>query len=407
MEYVEHRTPDCWLPKAILVFASVFIAGCGDRTVDRYFVKLTPEHAEAAYEFQDLASDFDIEIFHQFDSFAQGFSADIPKYLVTKVEALNSVERVYVDERKPYIPQNSNEFVLEYGEDEVPANILRVGGPYTGSADISKIHVAVLDTGIDSQHPDLRVFAEMDIVGVSTGKYAGGTDPGGHGTHVAGIIGAKANGSGIAGVAPGVALHSVRVLDENGEGYFSDILTGLEYAYVNSDIRIVNLSLNTEVVPELEMLETALGIMEEAGIVVCMSAGNEGDDTNNYAPTSYNYGIVVSAYDVVVQDGELQDNGFPAFSNYGKEVDISAPGKDISSTVPNGEYDKLSGTSQAAPHVAGAVALLLAEKPHLSAIEVRDYIVSYGEQGYEGQTDLDGKHPEPLLNIQNLLSNLD
>ena len=379
-----------------------FLVACDNRP-KRYFIQLEPENAEATYEFKELASDFNIDILQEFDSIEHGFSVDIRERMVPKIERLQSVKQVYLDEVKRYIPEPEPIDVLEYGEDEVPPSILRIGGPYTGNADLSGIHVAVLDTGIDSQHPDLRVFAEMDIVGVTTGVYAGGTDPGSHGTHVAGIIGARANGSGIVGVAPGVALHSVRVLNSEGEGYFSDILAGLEYAYQSPDIRIVNLSLNTELTDELDLLQNALQIMEEAGIVVCMSAGNDGDNTNKYAPSAYDHGIVVSAYDAVTENGELRDNGFPAFTNYGDEVDIAAPGVNIYSTMPDEDYQSENGTSQAVPHVTGAVALLLAEDPTLSATEVRDYIVLSGEQGYEGQQP-SGNHPEPLLSIPTLLS---
>jgi len=387
---------------------SFLLFACLDTSVSRYFIQLTPEHAEATYEIKDLASDFDLEILHEFDSFEKGFSSDIPKYLVGQIEGLNSVEQVYLDEEKPYIPLPVESFST-YGEDEIQPNLRSIRIPNTVSSSLSNIHVAVLDTGIDSQHHDLRVFAEMDVVGLSTGVFAGGTDPGGHGTHVAGIIGARVNDVDIAGVAPGVALHSVRVLNAAGKGYFSDIMAGLNYVYKNPNIRIVNLSLNTTLVDNLRPLQNALRALEEAGVVVVMSAGNNNDDTKNYAPSAYDHGIIVSAYDITEQNGELQFNGFYSQSNFGPEVDIAAPGVAITSTIP---YDRSiedaettdteTGTSQAAPHVTGAVALLLNEHPDLSAYQVRDYIIATGTIGYEGWSET-GRHSEPFLNIERLL----
>ncbi len=260
------------------------------------------------------------------------------------------------------------------------------------------MHVAVVDTGVDASHPDLNVVGELDVVCISTpSDCAPGADPQGHGTHVAGTIGARANGEGVVGVAPGVPIHNIRVLASDGSGYLTDILAGLEYALDNPEVKVVNMSLGGPAGSSLDAeFEAALDALEEAGVVVAIAAGNESQNASNVVPAGLDRGIVVSAYDV--SDGG--DNGFGWFSNYGSVVDIAAPGVGILSTYPGADYQALDGTSMAAPHVAGAAALYKALNPGASPQAVIDAIVATGENGYTGQG---GDHPEPLLDLAALL----
>jgi subtilisin len=372
-----------------------------------YFVKLEAEPAQVASIVTEIVGSLsqDAEILHIYDAASEGFSIRIPHVLIGEVEMSSYVKAVYEDTGREYITPINPDSIYEYGNGEVPTGIIRIGGPYVENIDLSSIHVAVLDTGIDSFHPDLNVVAEKDIVGETSGNYAKGTDPNGHGTHVAGTIGALADGEGVAGVAPGISLHAVRVLSSNGSGYYSDIIAGLEYVLENPEIRVVNLSLGGPKSNQTEPMKEALQRLEDAGIIVCIAAGNEAQNTNNVAPAAYNYGIVVSAYDVSANGNTLSDRGFAWFSNYGTAVDIAAPGVSINSTWPGGTYTPLDGTSMAAPHVTGAVAAFLANtNQEWTVDEIRDLIIETGENGYRGQDD---QHPEPLLDFQTLMEQID
>lgn len=208
----------------------------------------------------------------------------------------------------------------------------------------------VIDTGIDFEHPDLTVDAGLSKSFISGQRSA--DDENGHGTHVAGIIGAKNNTIGVLGIASGATLVSMRVLDKDGEGLLSNIVQAL--AYINTYASagdVVNMSVGDD-----EGISTTLDqqVRNTAarGIYIAIAAGNEKALANKYSPGRTNAANVftVSAIDSL-------DN-FAKFSNYGNDVvDYAAPGVRILSTYTNGRYAYLSGTSMAAPHVAGLLLL--------------------------------------------------
>jgi serine protease len=227
--------------------------------------------------------------------------------------------------------------------------------------------VAVIDTGVQRDHPDLggRLVGGFDYVG--NDPEGSDTDPNpedgnGHGTHVTGIIAAnRDNSEGIAGVAPGARVMPIRVLDDNGEGFADDTIKGIDYA-IDHGAHVINLSLGdfvplqSTVFPDRayeEALERAL----DAGIVVVLAAGNNG---------------FVKCENPDVEDvlcvGAVDRTPMRAmYSSFGSNVDLMAPGgsclggssEDVLSTVIHSDYDSFCGTSQAAPHVAGVAALLV------------------------------------------------
>jgi subtilisin family serine protease len=204
--------------------------------------------------------------------------------------------------------------------------------------------VWVIDTGIDLDHPDLNVDATRSRSFVS-GK-ASADDENGHGTHVAGIIGARNNTIGITGVASGATLVSLRVLDEEGEGRLSGIIQAINYVTQNGKAGdVVNLSLGGE--STSSTLDRAVLQAANVGILFAIAAGNDNKVADNYSPARVNHANVftVSAMD--------SQNRFASFSDYGSSVDVCAYGVRIRSTYKNGSYATLSGTSMAAPHVAG------------------------------------------------------
>ncbi|MEN2766672.1 S8 family peptidase [Ornithinibacillus xuwenensis] len=205
--------------------------------------------------------------------------------------------------------------------------------------------VAVLDTGVDYNHPDLngKVIRGYDFV--QNDNYP--MDQNGHGTHVAGIAAAETNNAtGIAGMAPNTRILAVRVLDANGSGSLADIADGIIYA-ADAGAEVINLSLGCNC--DTQTLEDAVNYAWNSGVVVVAAAGNDGVSTT-FEPASYANVIAVGAVD--------SNNQKASFSNWGTWVDVMAPGVDIASTYPGNSYVYLSGTSMASPFVAGQAALL-------------------------------------------------
>ncbi len=363
---------------------------------DIYFVKLEAEPAQVADLVQDIALDQGIEPIHVYDSASEGFSVWLPHDIAPDIETLTAVESVTRDERAQQVPPEEVGEEITLGPDEIPDGVARIGGPYPVVLDWTGVEVAVIDTGVDSRHPDLNVVSDDDADFVCQSRpadCANGRDPQGHGTHVAGTIGAIADGDGVVGVAPGVPVHAVRVLGSDGSGYVSDILAGLEYVLDHPEIKVANMSLGGPSGSSLDAdLDEALQRLEDAGVVVAIAAGNESQNTRKVVPAGLDRGIVVSAY-----DASAGDSGWAWFSNFGDAVDIAAPGVSIVSTWPDGKYATLDGTSMATPHVAGAAAVYMALNPGKGPAQVRNAMVSSAEGGLAGQG---GDHPEGMLDVE-------
>lgn len=244
-----------------------------------------------------------------------------------------------------------------------PWGITRVNG---GESGVGK-RAWIIDSGIDLDHPDLTV----DVAKSKSflGKNSTADDQNGHGTHVAGIIAAKANAFGVIGVAPGATVIAVRVLDRKGSGSTSGVIAGVNYVAANGVAGdVANMSLGSGVSTSLDE-----AVMEASKTVsFVLAAGNESDNADNHSPGRVNG---TSIYTVSAMD---YADKFAYFSNFGiPPVDYCAPGVLIYSTYKNGGYASLSGTSMAAPHVAG---ILL-----LGAVRADSFV----------QSDPDGK-PDPI-----------
>ena len=224
----------------------------------------------------------------------------------------------------------------------LPWNIAQTG---YGRGDLQTTKTAwVIDTGIDLDHPDLNVDAARSRSFI-TGQTSA-DDQNGHGTHVAGIIGAQNNTIGTTGVASGATLVSLRVLDEEGEGRLSGIIQAVNHVIQNGRAGdVVNMSLGGEGISAT--LERAIVRGANAGIFFSIAAGNEGKNVEDFSPARVNH------QNVFTVSAMNQNNRFASFSNYGSSVDVCAYGVRITSTYSNGRYATLSGTSMAAPHVSG------------------------------------------------------
>lgn len=385
-----------------LAFTGLWLTGCEEAEellTDTYMVRLGAEPQEVATVVNDLqlefADIFEFEPMHMFTEVTQGFSVQLPIGVAESFEGLTDIDYIIIDPPKNYEPPEGSD--PEFPAGEIPEGVARIGGPTVVT--LGGVEVAVVDTGIDLDHPELEasIVGTYDAIGEGGGSDNDGDDGNGHGTHVAGTIGALFDDNGVIGVAPGVGLHAVRVLDNDGSGTIGDIVAGLEYVAKNPDIKVVNMSLGGPSDPSSgpQPLEEAIQALEDMGVVVCIAAGNDGTNTNGYIPAGYDLGVVVSAYDAY---GGV-DNGFAEFSNFGDEVDVAAPGVNITSTWNNGDYASISGTSMATPHVAGAMAAYFAVNPDASAEEARQAVISTGEDNYSGQG---GDHPEPMVDVTEL-----
>jgi subtilisin family serine protease len=218
------------------------------------------------------------------------------------------------------------------------------------------IDVFVIDTGVSSV--DLNIVENVDFSGTDPSA----SDSDGHGTHIAGIVGAKDDDYGIVGLAPGARIHNLKVFGPDGSADDSIIILALDHVLAwkrNNPGRpaVVNLSLGVDVgTTEFTLMDDAVQELIDAGVTVVVAAGNEGVDVSMISPAHVPDAITVGSVN--------ERRRFSPFSNFGSGLDLLAPGQDVISTSSNiFGVDLMSGTSMAAAHVSGAAALFLAEYP--------------------------------------------
>lgn len=252
-----------------------------------------------------------------------------------------------------------------------------IGGNCTGDG----VKVAVIDTGIDYNHPDLD------------GNYAGGydfanddndpMDDHSHGTHVAGTIAAEDDGSGVVGVAPKASVYGLKVLKASGSGSFSDIIAALQWT-VDNGIQVTNNSYGSSMDPG-STVQAAFDNSYAAGVLHIAAAGNSGTRKGKGNNVIYpaRWGSVVA----VAATGSTDTRA--SFSSTGPANELAAPGVSIKSSVPGGGYGTMSGTSMASPHAAGTAALIIAAGYVTSANDVRlrlqDTADDLGDPGRDNQ----------------------
>jgi subtilisin family serine protease len=243
---------------------------------------------------------------------------------------------------KPSIRSRKN------GGDEIPWGVKMVRAPEIWPLTRGEgVKVAVIDTGVDLDHPDLAANLRQGI-NILDGERPP-QDHNGHGTHVAGTIGAVENGRNPVGVSPGVEIYPIKALNDKGNGWLSDIIAGVEWC-INNGMHIINMSFVVN--GNNESLREMILATDRAGVLVVAAAGNSGPGENTVQfPARYPETIAVSAVDRKQQ--------IAGFSSRGPEVDLTAPGVEILSLWPGGGKKKMQGTSMAAPHVTGVAALLL------------------------------------------------
>lgn len=299
-----------------------------------------------------------------------------------------AVEALEQNPRVRYVEPNGEVWALD--EADIPWGVDRVDAPEvwdedTPSSTGAGVSVAVLDTGIDVEHPDLDVADctnTVDNTGCGDDHDDGG-DGSGHGTHVAGTVAADRFGNTVAGVAPGVTLYDAKVLGDDGSGSWESVAAGIEWAVDEIDApTVVNMSLGGD--SDSDTLSDMAEAARDEGALLVAAAGNSGNppgrgDNVGY-PARYESVIAVAATD--------ENDNRASFSSTGPDVELAAPGVDIESTVPGGGTDTYNGTSMASPHVAGVAALAWAANAELSNADVRgilrDTAVDLGSSDHYG-----------------------
>ena len=358
------------------------------------------EGVDAASALGDLQGRFGLSSRHVYRHALRGASVIIPRGREAAVRNHPSVAHIEPNR------------LLQLHDQTLPTGIDRVDADLNVTADIDgvdervNVDVAIIDTGVDLNHPDLYVYQSTDCALLRSRtpcRDGRGDDGHGHGTHVAGTVAALDNSTGVVGVAPGARIWAVRVLDDNGSGYLSWMINGVDWVAARAgEIEVANMSLGWQG----NSLAGRLAIQNavEAGIVFVVSAGNSSSDVfgpdgifgtgDDYEPASYPEVAAISA--VAETDGQpggygvdadklfnpdgisgvpdSPDDTFAYFTNYsdsviagnpvsspGAAIDLAGPGFWVLSTYKNAGYAWMAGTSMASPHVAGAAALYVTE----------------------------------------------
>lgn len=385
----------------------------------------TPSNVSVSAMVDTLSTRHKLTPRYTYTSAFKGFAAKVPRSKLTTLLADPSVAYILQDKAitlNDLVAPPEKAINVDIEGQTLPPGIKRIGANLSsqkagdGQSEISNVAVAVIDTGIQSNHPDLNVVGGYNCVSTKRSAWSDGN---GHGTHVAGTIGAKDDGVGVVGVAPGVPLYAVRVLDNNGSGSTSSVMCGLDWVTRNANtvtpkIVAANMSLGGTGSSDTncgktnnDPQHTAICSLVSAGVTLVVAAGNESDDAAYHVPAAYSEVITVSAiadYDGIVGGkGRVtcrtdKDDTFATFSNYGAPVDIAAPGVCILSTWLGGGYKTISGTSMASPHVAGAIALYISTHPTATVAQVRTALLSAASSNWVVGSDPDNTH-EKLLNV--------
>jgi subtilisin len=405
--------------KRLVVFSVLVVMllslAIGSVAAQRNFPDGVPSHiivfrANANANVPEFARAHGLNVTHEYNYAIRGIAAVVP------AGRLNALSR---DPRVAYVEENR---LVTIDAQTVPTGLGRSFASTNPTLDIDglddnrvDVDVAIIDTGVDWQHPDLNVVGGINCAqgNPNRAKCSGnGDDDHYHGTHVAGTVAALDNGIGVVGVAPGARIWAVKVLNRQGSGYTSWIIAGIDWVAARSaTIEVANMSLGGAGYSQAEY--DAIQGAVNRGIAFAVSAGNSDASASGYSPASFNNVLSVSAladFNGLAGGGASstcradQDDTLADFSNWGSAVDIAAPGVCILSTYPieQGSYGTISGTSMASPHVAGALAILASRNNVSNAAGVSTLYGQVVSAGNLNWTDDSGDGiKERLLDVSN------
>ncbi|WP_413304064.1 S8 family serine peptidase [Bacillus sp. 1P10SD] len=301
---------------------------------------------------------------------------------IKELEASPLVEYAEVDQiafTQGTVPNDPN-----FTDQQKVFNVLKVEEAWSNYHPTQEVVVAVIDSGVDLDHPDLRdtLVEGTNIIQPSLPPI----DIDGHGTHVAGLVGATTgNGIGLSSIAKQVKIMPIKVI-EHDTGYMSDVVKGILYA-VDHGATIINLSLGS--LNNMQALQDAIDYAESKNVLIIAAAGNEGKNQVMYP----------AAYEEVISVGSVDTNTLQraSFSNYGSYVDVYVPGTGIWSTFMNDDYTLMDGTSMSSGIVSSVAAMLKRQAPFLTAEQIRTLI--------EGSLTASGQ--EKLVNTARALQLID
>lgn len=405
---------------ALAVLSGTASADAPERAgVGAFIVVLHDRVDDAAAVAGDHGQRYGVQVERVYTAALKGYAGSVDRRRLDALRRDPSVRFVQEDGPVQAFGQQ-----LPTGVDRIDAELNRTAA-IDGHDDRVDVDVAVLDSGVDVDHPDLDVVGGYNCTSPQQGTQAF-DDRRGHGTHVAGTLGALDNDLGVVGVAPGARIWAVKVLGNDGSGLRSWIICGIDFVTANADvIEVANMSLGGPGADDgdcglrdgdAEHLAICRSVA--AGVTYVVAAGNSARDAAGVVPAAYDEVITVSALaDFDGQPGGLAaptcglsdvDDTFADFSNFGADIDLIAPGTCILSTLPReGALGSVSGygwgvgTSMAAPHVAGSAAVYRATNPDASPADVQAALQRRGSRRWDDPDDPDGTR-EPLVHAARL-----